>query len=922
MNGRLQLRHNEQLFATKELALNYLSSQMIFGENRIALVAEPLVLKYGTDANNPNIILAIGSVGDGVTDNTNNKYFIIDTATMAADIATIKAETSGTTQSLQDIRNAIDALGTRVDGIDTKLITMQAAIDAEIARAEAAEAKIVTDMTELVATETTRAKEAEAALTVKVADTTSIHLVSTPSVTGNTITGNLKVSAIAGNQLLMQGDAVGGGLYYNVGLTYGQTTGVLTLTVNGSTASTINMPLQQILKSASYDSGNKQLVFVFTTQGSGDTTVTIPVVDLFDEYHAGLGLNLDTGRTFSIKFNTTATEPFLKLDSNGLALTGVQTAIDSGDTTERNRAMAAEQTEKDARTAADTTLQDNIHAEETRALAAEAKIASDLVVETTRAKDAESTLTTNLSTVSTKVDTNADRIATMRTDVNTLISGLSAETATRIADDGVLRDSISTEVTRAKGEESRLAELISGNTTAINNNKTDLQAEVNRATTAEAAAISSAKTYTDTSISAARSQTTTDIATALASANSHSDAQDTITRTEVARVDAKEIITVVTNEALTLSSNREANGNVTVTGGVVVSPDSTALTIKSNGLSVQLGMTYNNGVLTLTNPNNNNDVVATAQIAIGGVLQSVSYDAATFKLTLVFNTGGSTTTQVIDLSTLIRDWEVNNVKLVNGLHTAVHLYKEISTGGTGNLPSGTSQVYADVNIPATNPYGVVGYAPQNNLLAKHSDTVNGYLYVDGLAKFIKNNAGQDLETVLSTLRVDVSSVTADTTTMKSDITTLKGEVVSGGTYNNAILTLNKVNGNTLTVSGFTTIPTNLVTEAPTDGKTYGRKNGVWSDITAGLSGNLSGITNNISGNTLTLTDPQGHTVNIDLTPIITTAVNNAITEIFKTTTPHFIATDNDKQVKVTVDATAKTVTFGFGDDATFDSGTY
>ena len=76
---RLQFVKHEELFPTREDAVNYvLGLQTI---DRPSLLAEPMILLYesGDATKGPNVILAIGSVGDGVTPNTANRTFFIDT---------------------------------------------------------------------------------------------------------------------------------------------------------------------------------------------------------------------------------------------------------------------------------------------------------------------------------------------------------------------------------------------------------------------------------------------------------------------------------------------------------------------------------------------------------------------------------------------------------------------------------------------------------------------------------------------------------------------------------------------------------------------------------------------------------------------------------------------------------------------------
>jgi len=76
---RLQFVKHEEIFATREDAVNYVLG--LHTIDRPSLLAEPMILLYesGDATKGPNVILAIGSVGDGVTPNTANRTFFIDT---------------------------------------------------------------------------------------------------------------------------------------------------------------------------------------------------------------------------------------------------------------------------------------------------------------------------------------------------------------------------------------------------------------------------------------------------------------------------------------------------------------------------------------------------------------------------------------------------------------------------------------------------------------------------------------------------------------------------------------------------------------------------------------------------------------------------------------------------------------------------
>lgn len=81
MKNRLQFLHCNKLFPTAEKAKEFINNR-VSANKQHALFAEPIVLKYG-QADDPNILLCIGSVGDGESaGDSNNKFFFIDAAEM------------------------------------------------------------------------------------------------------------------------------------------------------------------------------------------------------------------------------------------------------------------------------------------------------------------------------------------------------------------------------------------------------------------------------------------------------------------------------------------------------------------------------------------------------------------------------------------------------------------------------------------------------------------------------------------------------------------------------------------------------------------------------------------------------------------------------------------------------------------------
>ena len=162
------------------------------------------------------------------------------------------------------------------------------------------------------------------------------------------------------------------------------------LKVDGQDAGEINIPKDQFLRSASYDAGNKELIFVFeTTQGT--VTTNVSVADLVDTYTAGNGLTL-ANNEFSVRINEDS-ESYLTVSEEGIKLFGIDAKFAEAANTanaytdaqvlaEKNRAEAAEA----EITASNTTA---IAAETARAEAAETANADAIAAETTRATAAE-----------------------------------------------------------------------------------------------------------------------------------------------------------------------------------------------------------------------------------------------------------------------------------------------------------------------------------------------------------------------------------------------------------------------------------------------------------------------------------------------------------------------------------------------------
>lgn len=101
---------------------------------------------------------------------------------------------------------------------------------------------------------------------------------------------------------------------------------IYTLKVDGQAAGVINIPKDQFLKSADYDSTSHKITLVFETT-DGEKTTEIDLTDLIDVYTAGNGLQ-KSNNDFSIKIDP-ATESYLTVTPAGLKVSGIKDALAS-----------------------------------------------------------------------------------------------------------------------------------------------------------------------------------------------------------------------------------------------------------------------------------------------------------------------------------------------------------------------------------------------------------------------------------------------------------------------------------------------------------------------------------------------------------------------------------------------------------------
>jgi hypothetical protein len=119
--NRLQFRYHDQVFDTREEAVEYIQSQIRFTEEGLAaedpsygysLLAEPTILLYKNeeDETDPYLIIAIGSQTNEGTQYSDNRFCIIDIHKTESEIADLREELEKAIKSLTLIALSSDTL--------------------------------------------------------------------------------------------------------------------------------------------------------------------------------------------------------------------------------------------------------------------------------------------------------------------------------------------------------------------------------------------------------------------------------------------------------------------------------------------------------------------------------------------------------------------------------------------------------------------------------------------------------------------------------------------------------------------------------------------------------------------------------------------------------------------------------------------
>ena len=256
--NRLQFVHHDECFPTREAAKQYVEQGQTI--ERPSLYAEPMILKYG-DVTNPNIILAIGSVGDGSQSLTNKTFFI--------DIADINETIQEIADSIDEDKADIEVLSGMVSNIINSCgLTSDGGfenIDNDIVADADSLKEAIKQLADYV-------DEMEGRISISVEDTNTVDLTLENGVLKADSVFPLKYTfdgrIILDNQL--NGEDIEGnrcGHFINVDLKYEGNGSPLQLLVNGSVVKEVELPQEIHVVSGVYDQ-NKEAVILDLSDSS------------------------------------------------------------------------------------------------------------------------------------------------------------------------------------------------------------------------------------------------------------------------------------------------------------------------------------------------------------------------------------------------------------------------------------------------------------------------------------------------------------------------------------------------------------------------------------------------------------------------------------------------------------------------------
>lgn len=286
--NRLRFVHCENIFATAADVKTYIEKSRV---DRPYLFAEPCLYLYG-EKENPNIILTIGTVGDG-TYQTNrqgemvNRTYIIDFNQIESDIKKLVDESKATAEEIQTIKETVTNVISAC-GFDEK---------GNYVKAEGN--KIIGDANSLFEADRLLSKyilSIDAKTALKGKETSSIKPTVAIAEDGTTISADVKLGTkvfdgkVLENLIVTRED----GIFFNIDMDYKEDTSEVVLTVNGGHGTdkgfikTVPIPTEIHPIALRYDKYKEELVVELNKEttlknGKNSNILSISTKNLIDE---------------------------------------------------------------------------------------------------------------------------------------------------------------------------------------------------------------------------------------------------------------------------------------------------------------------------------------------------------------------------------------------------------------------------------------------------------------------------------------------------------------------------------------------------------------------------------------------------------------------------------------------------------------
>ena len=719
--NRLRLLRHDEIFQDRESAVDYINEML----KSQALYAEPAIVKYG-QAQNPNIIIAIGSVGDG-TQKSGNRIFIIDTAKIEESVQEVVEQVKDDAQVVEELKDKftilINSCGLAEDGSYIKDINDDLLRNAN-------------SLNDAIKVLSYALQELDKITTITAKETNTIKLTATQDTNNGTVlTADAKISTYGeldpdfnDNIIVPMTD----GLFAAVDLVYDENKGILTFTASGKREDgnvgvkiiekNFKIGLHTKLQSITYNPDTEKFIIKMTDSDGNEVIERVPASGIITEWEVynapdsailltkernkagkdklSADVILSSGNNNILKKSPTTgglmvkgTADNIKYDTN-LTVKDKLDLLASTDASNLDLAKAYTDTqvaiEKERATAAENAIQGQLDSEINRAKAAE-KANADAIAIINGDNETQGSIKKALKDANAYTDaekeraTEAEQNLQKQLDIlngNEAVSG-SVKESLKLAKQ-YTDEKVQAEKDRAMAAESEINKAIA----IINGNEAEEGSVKN--------AIKKANDYTDSKI--AESNTVIN--------NRFEELEN-----QIAADENRAKFTAEDTTTIDFTYKQDDTNGIVLTGDVKLSDSNgNILKAENGGLYASVTMDYNLKENAIYFYSSELDEPKKMVLSSGSLVSNAYYDASKKVIVLELeNAAGETQHIEIPVADLISGWQVGRKP-----GSAVILTKE--------QVNGTDYLYADVDVSAD----------KDNLLTKN----NGVLKVSNSASNI------------------------------------------------------------------------------------------------------------------------------------------------------------------------------------------